>query len=142
MSVGRICTRSVVVATPEESVRDAAKRMSEHNVGSIVVVSRELRPVGMLTDRDITLRCVAPGRLPDDLSIGEIMTAPARSVVENTAIDDAAAMMRRLGVRRLPVTNQKGVLVGLIALDDLLELIIEETSAIGSVLRKEAPVIR
>ena len=142
MSVGRICTRSVVVATPEETARDAAKRMSEHNVGTVVVVSRVLRPVGMLTDRDITLRCVAPGRSPDDVRIADVMTSPARTVTERSSIDDAAGLMRKLGVRRLPVTNEKGVLVGLVALDDLLDLIIEETTAIGGVLRKEAPAIR
>ena len=141
MSVGRICTRSIVMATPEERVRDAARRMSEHNVGTVVIVNGEFRPVGILTDRDIALRCVAPGKSPDELRISEVMTAPVRCVSEGTAIEDALGIMKRLGVRRLPVTDAKGVLIGLVALDDVLDLIVEETGAIGALLRKEAPAI-
>jgi CBS domain-containing protein len=129
------------MATPEETLRDAARRMSQHNVGTLVVVDAEFHPTGILTDRDITLRCVAPGKDPDKLHIAEAMTTPARSVFENTAIDDALGIMKRAGVRRLPVTDAQGVLVGLVALDDVLDLIADETSEIGSLLRREAPAI-
>jgi CBS domain-containing protein len=64
MSVGRICVREVWVASPEESVATAARRMAEHDVGTLVVVDEHRHPLGMLTDRDVTLRCVAAGRPP------------------------------------------------------------------------------
>jgi len=141
MSVGRICTHNVVMATPEESIRDAARLMSANNVGTVVVVDGEFRPVGILTDRDIALRCVAIGKSPDEVRIGEAMTTPVRTVSEATAIEDALGIMKRLGVRRLPVTDARSMLVGLVALDDVLDLIIEEATTIGELLRKEAPAI-
>jgi CBS domain-containing protein len=128
------------MATPEETVRDAAKRMGEYNVGTVVVVDDGTRPVGILTDRDIALRCVAAGRPADTLPVRDAMTARVRSVSENAPIEEALSLMKQLGVRRLPVTDQKGSLVGLIALDDVLALIAEESTAIGSLLRKEEPL--
>ena len=59
MSAGRVCVREVLVATPEESVREAARRMQKADVGSLVVLDPDRRPVGILTDRDVALRCVA-----------------------------------------------------------------------------------
>ena len=141
MSVGKICTRSVVMATPEESILDASRLMGANNVGTVVVVNGEFQPIGILTDRDIALRCVAVGKAPDGVRIGEAMTTPVRTVSEATAIEDALGIMKRLGVRRLPVTDAKGMLVGLVALDDVLDLIIEEATTIGALLRKEAPAI-
>jgi CBS domain-containing protein len=129
------------MGTPEETVRDAARRMAEHNVGTIVIVDIEFRPVGILTDRDIVLRCVVPGKSPDSLRIRDVMTMPVRTVTEAMPIEEALAIMKRLGVRRLPVTDNKTVLVGLVALDDIVDLIAEETTEIGALLSKEAPAL-
>lgn len=141
MSVGKICTRSVVMSTPEESVYEAATLMGRHNVGTVVVVNSDFRPIGILTDRDIALRCVAAGKPAEQLRIAEAMTTPVRAVSEGTPIEDALSVMKRLGVRRLPVTDTKGMLVGVVALDDILDLIIEETTTIGGLLRRETPAI-
>jgi CBS domain-containing protein len=142
MSVGKICTRMVAMATPVESVRAVAKRMGEYSAGTVVVVDEARRPIGILTDRDIALRCVASGESADALSVSTVMTTPVRTVSENAPIEDAVGTMKRLGVRRLPVTDATGTLAGLVALDDVLSLIAEESASIGSLLRKEEPVLR
>ena len=135
MSVGRICVRTVHVAAPDESVRQAAQRMQEANVGTLVVVDADRGPVGVLTDRDVTLRCVAAGLDPEATSIQDVMTAPVRSVHESTPIEDALRRMAGAETRRLVVTDDSGQLAGLLALDDVLELLVEEAEAIGRLLR-------
>jgi CBS domain-containing protein len=136
MSAGRLCTRSVSIATPEESVRAAAARMREHGVGTLVVLDAQGGVLGILTDRDVVLRVVAEGRDPEATPLGEVMSAPAHCVSESTPIEDALAHMARAATRRLVVTGDDGRLVGLLALDDVLELLAEEAGTIGHLLRR------
>lgn len=83
MSVGAICVRWVQVASPEETVRAVAARMAEADVGTVVVVGADRKPAGILTDRDIALRCVAQGRDPDTTEVGSVMSAPVTRVHES-----------------------------------------------------------
>lgn len=138
MSIGRICTRVVATAGPEESVRDVAERMAEHNVGTIVVVDSD-RPVGILTDRDLAVRVLATGLDPESTRIGDVMTERPRALDESTPIEEALAVMKGSGVRRILVTGSHGALAGIVALDDVLELLVEEMETIGKILRKESP---
>ena len=91
MAVGRICSRVVVTASPEESVRAGARRLADHQVGSLVIVATDgaTSAIGMVTDRDIVVRCVAGYLDPDITPLAAIMTAPARSVNESTPIEEA-----------------------------------------------------
>ncbi len=141
MSAGKICSRVVVFATGNETVRDAAHRMRENNVGALVVVDKERRPVGILTDRDIVMRSVAEDRDPAYTTIEEIMTQELRTVQESTAIEEALRVMQRFGARRLVVLTDEGKLAGLLSVDDVIELLAEEAAAIRGLLRKEAPAV-
>lgn len=141
MSAGRICSRSVVLATAEESVRTAARRMATRNVGSLVILDGDERPVGILTDRDVALRCVAADLDPDASLVSDIMTSPVETAREDTPIEDALATMAGSGTRRLPVVDAEDRLVGILALDDVLELLIEETGSMGRLLGKHQPAL-
>ncbi|MEX1257461.1 MAG: CBS domain-containing protein [Gemmatimonadota bacterium] len=141
MSVGRICTRVVATAGGEEKVAEAARRMVEHNVGTLVVVDADSKPRGILTDRDIVIRCVARNLSPEDASVGEIMTAPVRSVDESTPIEQVLGTMEGAGTRRMVVTGKGGTLAGLVSVDDILELLGDEVSRIAGILAREAPVL-
>jgi CBS domain-containing protein len=136
MTVGRICVRQVLVAAPDESVREAARRMQKADVGALVVVDSEQRPLGVLTDRDVALRCVADGRDPERTTISALMTAPAVCVQETTPIEDALSRMLAIPARRLVVTDDAGLLVGILALDDVAELLAEESGQIGRLLAR------
>jgi CBS domain-containing protein len=136
MSVGRICVRSVVVADPGETVREAAVRMRDAGVGTVVVLDEKGRPSGVLTDRDVTMRCVAAGRDPAGTSIADVMSQPAVTVEESAPIEDALERMAGAAARRLVVVAADQRLVGVLALDDVLDLLIEETQSIGRLLRK------
>lgn len=141
MSVGRICSRSVVIASPDESVREGARRMATRNVGSLVVLDGEGVPTGILTDRDVALRCVAADLDPDSSIIGDVMTSPVETVRESVPIEDALRVMAASGARRLPVVDAEDQLVGILALDDVLELLIEETGTIGRLLQRHQPAL-
>lgn len=125
MSTGKICNRSVVVISPDDSVREAARRMAEYNVGTLVVQDA-YEIVGILSDRDIAIRCVGKGLDPDADTVSSIMTSPVRSIQESTPIEDALSAMAASGVRRLPVVDEDDRVVGILALDDVLELLGEE----------------
>lgn len=139
MSVGSICTRKVFTAAPNDSVREAAVRMKEHHVGSLLVLGDDRIPVGILTDRDIAMQCVADDNNPEVMLVSETMTEPVRTVPESLPIEDALAVMAGTAARRAPVVNTDGELVGLLALDDILELLSEEAATVGRIIRSQAP---
>ena len=136
--VGAICIRSVQIASPEETVRAVARRMAKAGVGTVVVLGEAQRPVGILTDRDITLRCVAEERDPDATEVAAVMTTPITCVHESTPIESALARMAGVHARRLAVVNDEERLVGILALDDVLELLAEEVATIGRLLAQRA----
>jgi CBS domain-containing protein len=138
MSVGRICTRVVHTAEPDETVRAAAVRMDRENVGSLVVVDDSLRPIGILTDRDVAVRCVSQGVDPDRALVAEVMSVPVSTVLEGAPIESAIRMMAGSRARRSVVVNGAGALVGVLALDDVLELLAEEVEAIGELVRAQS----
>ncbi|MBV8268802.1 MAG: CBS domain-containing protein, partial [Planctomycetaceae bacterium] len=139
MSVGRICTRYVDLADPEETVQAAARRMLERKVGTLVILDQAKRPVGLLTDRDLVLRVLALGQDPRQTSVGEVMTKEPKTVTEGTPIEQALALMRSGACRRLPVVAGDGTLVGLVSLDDILSLLAEELREVGTLVEREMP---
>jgi CBS domain-containing protein len=139
MSVGRICLREVSLAERGESVLEAARRMRERGVGTLVVLDDARRPVGLVTDRDLALRVVATGGDPSAVSVTYVMTEHPRTVSETTPIESALSLMRSGTFRRLPVVDDDGKLVGIVTLDDVLGLLAEEFALIGALLEREAP---
>lgn len=139
MSVGRICVRSTDVTFDTESAQVVARRMLDRNVGSLVVVNERQEPVGIVTDRDLAVRVLAPGKDGATTSVGDVMTSNPRVVTEDMAIEDVLRIMRSGPYRRVPVVDANGRLVGLVTLDDVLDLLSEELNSIGTLLHKESP---
>ena len=134
MAVGEICNREVVIAERSLSVVHAAQLMRTHHVGDLVVVeARDGRkhPVGILTDRDIVVGVVAAGVNPESLKVGDIMGPEVATVRESEGLFAALRYMRDKGVRRMPVVGSDGELIGILSLDDLLELLSEEMGALA-----------
>jgi CBS domain-containing protein len=138
MSVGQLCTREVDTASFAETVLVAAQRMRDRQVGTLVVVD-EARPVGIVTDRDLTVRVLATGLDPETARVSEVMTPSPTTIREEDAIETAVGYMRAGRFRRLPVVGPDGRLVGLLALDDILEVVAGELADIGPLLKREAP---
>ena len=143
MSVGRLCTRVIATATPGENVRTAAQRMADHDVGTLVVVGvgHPRQAVGIVTDRDIAVRCVARRLDPSETPISEFMSTPVHGVDQHSPLEDAIARMADLGVRRLVVTGEENMVLGVLSLDDILDLFALEAGSIGRLLEQQKPRI-
>ena len=138
MSTGKICSRDVDTAHYAENVLDSARRMRDRQVGTLIVVD-DMRPVGILTDRDLTVRVLAAGLDPQATRVSEVMTPSPTTIGEDDSIETAVGYMRAGRFRRLPVVGRDGRVVGILALDDVLELVAEELADIGQLLKREAP---
>lgn len=131
--LGKICTKPVVTASAQMTVDEAARAMRSKNVGALVVVNAG-RPVGMLTDRDVAVEVVAKGMDPDTVRVGDVMGKKPVTIREELGILDAAKVFAKTGVRRLPVVTKSGVLVGIIAVDDLIMLLGNEMGHVAGAL--------
>lgn len=143
MSVGRSCRRMLATASPDDSVRAAARRMAAYGVGEVVVldVDRHARAVGIVTDRDITIRCVAGKLDPDQTRVSDVMTTRVHAVSEHVSMEEALARMAAAGTRRVVVTNDADAAIGVLSLDDVLALFVEEMAAVGDLLERQRPRI-
>jgi CBS domain-containing protein len=139
MSAGRICIREVDTAEVTESVQVAADRMKSRNVGTLVVLDPLRRPLGILTDRDLAIRVVARGKDAFTTTVGDVMTHSPRCVLESTPIEEAVSLMRRGPYRRLPVIDHSDRLIGLLSIDDVIDLLAEEFHEMGTLFKAERP---
>ncbi|HVN87540.1 MAG TPA: CBS domain-containing protein [Candidatus Binatia bacterium] len=138
MSVGRICVREVALADANETAMAAARRMKRAGVGTLIVLDQVKRPIGLVTDRDLVVRVIAAGKSPKTTRVRDVMTTTLKIIREDSPIEDALGMMRGSGLRRLPVVNREGQLVGIVSLDDVLALLAEEFALIGGVLKSQS----
>jgi CBS domain-containing protein len=143
LNAGDICNRIVTVAERDMTLVQAAQLMRDHHVGCLVVVDESgagRLVVGMLTDRDIVTAVIAQEVDPNTLRVEDVMTADVVSALEEDSVMDLLGLMRRKGLRRIPVTTPERVLQGLVTLDDLLEIFAEQLRAL--VLAIEAEQLR
>ena len=118
MIISEVMTREVRVASPDDTLQCVARVMQEEDFGSLPVAEND-RLVGMLTDRDITIRAVARGLAPQDSKVSEVMSSTVRYVYDDESVRDVAMVMGELHVRRLPVLDREKRLVGIVSLGDL-----------------------
>lgn len=140
LSAGDICNRSVSFAERALSVQEAAQLMRDHHVGCLVVVEESAAGrvvVGMLTDRDIVTAVVAKAVDPVTLRVEDVMSADVVTAREDASVAEMLRTMRRKGLRRLPVVDGRGVLQGLVTLDDLLSLLAGELAEMAQAIQTE-----
>jgi CBS domain-containing protein len=154
MRVGEVCKSRVVTIRGHEELVAAAQRMREQHVGFLVVVEPVVqdrsepegrlgeRPIGVLTDRDLVVTVMAREADPRTLKVEDVMTRRPVTVREDETVVDATAKMRGIGVRRLPVVSRAGALVGILALDDVLDCVADELENIVGSIRQEQRVER
>lgn len=149
LTAGEICTRSVVIAFRGTSLNGAARLMRENHVGCLVVVEElegERIVVGVLTDRDIVTAVVASDIDPGTMRVEDVMTTDLVTAREDDSVIDLLRTMRRKGVRRIPVVGGQSQLVGVVTLDDVLDILSQEfgllVAAIDSEGKREHQVRR
>jgi CBS domain-containing protein len=121
-------------------VKAVAQLMREYHVGSIVVAdgpNGKRMPAGIVTDRDIAVAVIALGLKPEVIQVGDVMNQELVAVREDAGVAETVELMRMKGLRRLPVTDSAGALVGIVAADDVLSLLAEEMAALASMVTRE-----
>ncbi len=140
MTVGEICNREVIVIQRDESVQEAAKLMRQFHIGAVIVIDKPngcTIPVGIVTDRDLVVEVMATELDETVITVGDIMAPDIFTVKENTATYEAIELMRRKTVRRLPVVDESGELVGILTLDDALQILSEQILDVAKLVRYE-----
>ena len=140
MPIGDICNRDVAFAGRNTTAQSAAKLMRHYHVGSLVVIDQNdggRRPVGIVTDRDILLEINALDLDPNVITIGDIMSPELVSVPESFGVMETTQLMRMKGVRRVPIVNSEGNLVGIVTVDDVLEVLAEELNELARTVSHE-----
>jgi len=140
MPIGELCIREVIICNRSVNVLEAAQLMRRYHVGDLVIVDEsggKRIPVGLLTDRDIVTSVIAMQLDPTTITAGDLISREIVVVREDQGIFETIEHMRAHGVRRMPVVDQQGALVGIIAVDDLIELLAEELSKLPKLISRE-----
>jgi CBS domain-containing protein len=138
MKLNDLFTREMITAGPDEPLTSIARRMQEHNVGTLVIIENQ-RPVGIITDRDLALALGARGVSPGT-PVREVMSRHVLAIPEDTDIFTATKHIRECGVRRLPIVDWDDRVVGLVSLDDLVRVLAGELSNLVEGIKHEVAV--
>jgi CBS domain-containing protein len=137
MNIGDIRTPNVVVTSPGKALCDAAQLMRDNNVGALVVLDpREphRRPIGMLTDRDILRGQLARGADLYCLTVGDVMSRDPLTLTPELSLEEAIEAMNSRAVRRAPVVDGDGALIGIVTLDNLLPAVAGELQELAKLI--------
>lgn len=137
MDISSLCQRELVSVGSNASIREAAEAMRHHHVGALVVTDAEEpgRAMGLVTDRDLVVDVLAPGRPVEGQLIGTLCNTNLVGIPATATVQEAVQAMQRAGVRRLLVVRPGGTLVGLVSADDLFEAIAGELETLAAALR-------
>ena len=139
MRIDKICTRQVVTVSRGTKVTEAARLMRQHHVGVVVVVEdrdRKRVPCAILTDRDIAIAVVAEGIDPDELTVGEVAQADVVTGNSQASVVEIVELMRRHGVRRIPIVDDRNELAEIVTADDVVDFVAREMTAAADMLEQ------
>lgn len=141
MTAGEVCNRSVVVTSKDDTIIDAANRMRMFHVGDLVVVEdrqNKRMPVGIITDRDIVVSVVASNADHiRSLRVGDVMSSELLTAREHESTEAALQKMEEGGIRRLPIVDGDGMLVGILTLDDVLRFLTDQQIGLVKLVAQE-----
>ena len=141
MRIGDVCSRDVHHVTAEAPLLDAVRDMHRHHVGAVIVVDRagaSARPVGIVTDRDVMRAEITQRADVFTLTVGDVMSVDLLTLSESSELADGIERMRRRGVRRAPVLDPAGVMLGVVTLDDLLPAVAGQLDALARLPGRQA----
>jgi len=114
-----VMTPNPECVTEKDSLRDVARIMKDQDTGVVPVVDGGRKIIGMITDRDIVVRCVAEGKNPLDAHVNDVMSKSVRKVRDDATVNDVIGMMKSSEIRRVPVVNQNDEIVGIVSMGDI-----------------------
>lgn len=140
MSAGRFCNREVVFIEKSAGIPEVSRLMREHHVGDLIVVEERAGrrvPIGIVTDRDVVIEVLAEGVDLQGVTVGDIMSFDLVTAREDDDLFDTIKAMRAKAVRRIPVVDTSGALVGILSVDDLLDIFAEHLTDLAALVRRE-----
>jgi len=138
MPIEDYCEKPAASVLGNTTVRAAAQRMKSEGLGCLIVVA-DGRPTGIVTDRDLVLKTLCSRLDPGAVRVDEIASHPLFTIEQESSVEEAVRLIRHHAVRRLPVVDEKGSLVGIIAADDLLSLAADELNGLSAAVRAQRP---
>jgi len=142
MGLVKCCREQVVAVSPDTPAVEVARIMGERNVGSVVVVTGDNRPAGILTDRDLAIRVMAQEKNPGEVRASDILTRDVITFQDSMGIYEAIQKMTDAGIRRMPIVDDAGKLIGIVTMDDIVRMLGEEMAAIAKNIEKQSPPIQ
>jgi CBS domain-containing protein len=139
MNIGSLCKREAVTIDQDMSLHQAAQRMRDEHVGALVVTGDGpdgLAALGVVTDRDLAIEVLARGRDGASVSVGTLISGRLVAVAYDATLSDAIAAMEGEGVRRLLVTGPAQELLGIVSIDDLIDVWAGDMARLAQSLRK------
>lgn len=128
-TVADVCIYYPVVVSQDATLREVASKMREHHIGDVIVtqaINGRVKPIGMITDRDIVIQVIAKDADTRDICATDIMSPDLHTMATTMSIDEAITLMHKKGVRRFPVVDGSGCLVGVVTIDDLLGVVAKQ----------------
>lgn len=139
MSIIDIARKNVVTMDVESTAKDVIEKMDEERIGS-VVITKNNKPEGIITDRDIAIEINKRNKNPSDIPIKTIMSEKPFTVTKDEGIFEVIRKTADEQVRRIPIVEQNGEIVGIITLDDLLVLLATEFNSLSRIIQSESPI--
>ena len=133
ITVSSIMTPNVITVNEKQTLREGSKFMYQHNIGGLIVLmdtsnneTEEIdKPIGIITERDIARLVAFSSNLSTDTAISEVMSKPLITINQNSSIKEVTDLMQQNNIRRLPIVDDKGKLVGIITAKDILRSLME-----------------
>ena len=133
ITVSSIMTPNVITVNEKQTLREGSKFMYQHNIGGLIVLmdtsnneTAEIdKPIGIITERDIARLVAFSSNLSTDTAISEVMSKPLITINQNSSIKEVTDLMQQNNIRRLPIVDNKGKLVGIITAKDILRSLME-----------------
>lgn len=141
MTIYIVCQTNVVSVSPSTTIAFVSDLMKEKKIGCVIITENH-KPVGIVTDRDLAIRVDLTNNETSSHEISTIMTTDVSTIRKDTGIFEAVQVMKSSKVRRLPVVDMGGRLVGLITVDDIIRLLARELGEIARVIGNESPTIK
>jgi CBS domain-containing protein len=141
MQIGDVCSRDVYIVRPDEPLATAVREMSTRHIGAVVVVEEQgelVRPIGVVTDRDVVHGQFQRNADLFCLTVGDVMSKSPLTLLETSDVEEGIERLSARAVRRAPVVNVAGDLVGIVTLDDLLPVVAEELAALARLVGMQA----
>lgn len=135
-----VMNREVFTISPSSPVAEAAHIMMNEDIGALVVVDGEMRPVGIVTDRDLVISIMAEGISPEAITVEEIMSKNLITVDEDTDLFDMLRILSENSIRRLPVTRNRK-LTGIVSVDDIIVVVATELVNVAMTLSSKSKML-